>query len=170
MFVTVTENAHSQSHGIAHSPPGVIAKSNVILAAAREAAQQAGLGFAGIISPQDAWHLFSRRIALLIDVRSAEERKFIGHVPHSLRITWMTDVNLKKNRRFLRELVAKASKDDVILFLCSSGKRSAAAAESATKSGFRNAFNVAEGFEGKMVKGQRGLSGWRSYDLPWVQG
>lgn len=170
MFITIAENAHSQSHGIAHTPSEIIAEFHAILAAAREAAQQTGLGFAGIVSPHDAWHLFSRRIALLIDVRTADERKFIGHVPHSLRITWMTDVNLVKNRRFLRELVAKASKDDVILFLCSSGKRSAAAAEAATQAGFRNVFNVAEGFEGEMVNGQRGLSGWRSYDLPWVQG
>lgn len=170
MFITVAETAHRQSHGIARATSEVSAESHAILVAAREAAQQDGLGFAGIVSPQEAWHLFSRRIALLIDVRSVEERKFIGHVPHSLRITWMTDANLVKNRRFLRELVAKAGKDDVILFLCRSGKRSAAAAEAATQAGFRNVFNVAEGFEGEMVNGQRGLSGWRSYDLPWVQG
>jgi len=58
-----------------------------------------------------------------------------------------------------------------VLFLCRSGKRSAAAAEVATKAGYRNAFNVLEGFEGEIDdrKHRGGLGGWRRRGLPWIQ-
>jgi rhodanese-related sulfurtransferase len=39
-----------------------------------------------------------------------------------------------------------APKHAVVLLLCRSGKRSAAAAEAATVAGFANVFNVLEGF------------------------
>jgi hypothetical protein len=70
--------------------------------------------------------------------------------------------------------LAKVSLDvcilDVILLRCRSGRCSDAAAEAASKVGFKNVFNVIEGFEGETGNGQRGFSGgWRSYDLPWVQ-
>ena len=66
---------------------------------------------------------------------------------------------------------AKAGKDDVVLLLCRSGKRSAAAAEVAAKAGFRNVFNILEGFEGnKDANGQRNRTGgWRACGLPWSQ-
>jgi len=71
----------------------------------------------------------------------------------------------------LRDLESKLSKDAVILLLCRSGKRSAAAAEAATAAGFKNVFNVREGFEGDLDENQqRGASGgWRQRGLPWVQ-
>ena len=59
----------------------------------------------------------------------------------------------------------------MILFLCRSGKRSAAAAEAIAKAGYSGAFNVLEGFEGELNdESQRGsLGGWRFHSLPWVQ-
>lgn len=170
-MLTASENAHRQPHGIARTHSEVSTESHAILAAAREAAQQAGLRYAGNVTPQEAWHLFSRKVALLIDVRTAEERKFVGFVPHSLHVAWMTGMAMLKNPHFLGELETKASKDDVILFLCRSGMRSVAAAQAATQSGFQNVFNVLEGFEGDLEDGnKRGIaSGWRSHDLPWVQ-
>jgi rhodanese-related sulfurtransferase len=167
---TVTEEALIQPHGNPQTPSENIIESHVILAAAREAANQAGLRYAGNVSPQEAWQLFSRRVALLIDVRTAEELKFVGFVPDSLHVAWMTGVNFLKNPNFLRELESKASRNDVILFLCRSGTRSVAAAEAVTRVGFRNVFNVLEGFEGDLEDGKRGIySGWRSHGLPWVQ-
>ena len=77
---------------------------------------------------------------------------------------------MERNPRFIRELESKADTLDVILFLCRSGKRSAAAAEAASKVGFKNVFDVVEGFEGEVVNGQGVTTGgWKSYDLPWVQ-
>lgn len=142
--------------------------AHVILAAARDKAQQAGLQYAGDVSPREAWHLFSRQIATLIDVRTYEERKYVGYVPDSLHVAWATGSPLEKNPRFVRELESRASKLDVILLLCRSGKRSVAAAEAVSKLGFKNVFNVTEGFEGDAA--QRGsLSGWRNHDLPWTR-
>jgi len=139
-----------------------------------EVAEQAAadqLGYAGGVSPQAAWQLFSQGVAQLVDVRSAEERKFVGHVPNSLHVAWATGTSLTRNPRFARELEAKVSKDSVILLLCRSGKRSVLAAEVATKAGFTKVFNVLEGFEGEIDTHQHrgGSDGWRFHQLPWVQ-
>ncbi len=77
---------------------------------AQDAAKAAGLPFAGTIAPQDAWQLFSTGRAVLVDVRSAEERKFVGHVPESLHVAWASGTSLTRNPRFVRELEAKVKK------------------------------------------------------------
>lgn len=142
-----------------------------ILAAARRRGAAAGLPYAGSIAPEDAWSLFEAGSVKLVDVRSAEERKFVGHVPGTLHVAWMTGLSLTRNPRFVKELEAKAGKDANILLLCRSGKRSAAAAEAATKAGLKNVFNVLEGFEGDHdAQQQRGhFNGWRHAGLPWIQ-
>lgn len=142
-----------------------------ILDAARQRAEREQLPFAGSVTPQEAWTLVSQGEAVLVDVRTAEERKFVGHVPDSKHVAWATGLSLSRNPRFAKELEAKTGKDEVILLLCRSGKRSAAAAETAAKAGFRNAFNVLEGFEGDLDDLQRrgAFNGWRFAGLPWVQ-
>jgi rhodanese-related sulfurtransferase len=62
-------------------------------------------------------------------------------------------------------------KDQPVLLLCRSGKRSVLAAEAAAKAGFTAVFNVLEGFEGELdAAHQRGRAdGWRFHRLPWVQ-
>ncbi|MES2352743.1 MAG: rhodanese-like domain-containing protein [Pseudomonadota bacterium] len=135
-------------------------------------AESAGLPFAGGVPLAVAWQLFSTRRVLLVDVRTAEERKFVGHIPDSLHVPWATGTALTRNPRFVRELESKiGGKDAVALLLCRSGKRSALAAEAATKAGFSNVFNVLEGFEGEIdAQQQRGKAdGWRFHGLPWVQ-
>jgi rhodanese-related sulfurtransferase len=142
------------------------------LEAAREAAQHAGLPYAGGVPPQLAWQLFSAGEALLVDVRSGEERKFVGHVPNSLHVAWATGTALTRNPRFVRELEARVGgKEAVVLLLCRSGKRSALAAEAAAKAGFSQVYNVLEGFEGEIDALQhRGVAdGWRFRGLPWEQ-
>jgi len=141
------------------------------LQAARAVALATGIPFAGGVSPQLAWQLFSQDAALLVDVRSAEERKFVGHVPGSLHVPWATGTALTRNPRFTRELEARTGKNIPVLLLCRSGKRSALAAEAATKAGHPLVFNVLEGFEGEInADSQRGTDdGWRFHKLPWVQ-
>jgi rhodanese-related sulfurtransferase len=131
----------------------------------------AGLPYAGSVAPADAWKLIQAGRAVLVDVRSGEERKFVGYVPGSLHVAWATGTSLTRNPRFLRELEAKVEKDTVVLLLCRSGKRSALAAEAATRIGFTSAFNVTEGFEGELDEQHRrgGLGGWRVRGLQWVQ-
>lgn len=145
--------------------------SATLLERARAHAAAQGLRYAGGLTPAEAWALASRGEAILVDVRTAEERKFVGRVPNTVHVAWQTGPAMLKNPRFLRELEKAAPKDAVLLLLCRSGKRSAAAAEAAAAAGFANAFNVLEGFEGDLdEQQQRGeAGGWRRWGLPWQQ-
>lgn len=145
------------------------------LSQAREAARAAGLTYAGSLSPRDAWNLVQAGQAVLVDVRSTEERHFVGHVPGSLHVAWATGTSLNRNPRFVKELEAKvgpkSGNERPVLLLCRSGKRSALAAEAAAKAGLANVFNIQEGFEGDSDDHQqRGhFNGWRFHGLPWQQ-
>ncbi len=143
------------------------------LEAARAVALSTGLPYAGGVSPTVAWRLFESGQVQLVDVRTTEERKFVGHVPASSHVAWATGTALTRNPRFARELEAKVvgGKEAVVLLLCRSGKRSALAAEVAAKAGFTRVFNVLEGFEGEIDEQRhRGTAdGWRFHGLPWVQ-
>lgn len=142
---------------------------------AQEHARDQGLGHAGGVRPPVAWALAQAGQAVLVDVRTAEERKFVGHVPGSLHVPWATGTALTRNPRFTRELEARLApqggKQAVALLLCRSGKRSVLAAEAAAQAGFVHVFNVLEGFEGEIdARQQRGSTdGWRLHGLPWVQ-
>ena len=135
-------------------------------------AASSSLPYAGGVPPALAWKLFSTQQVLLVDVRSNEERKFVGHVPGTIHVPWATGTALTRNPRFVRELESKiGGKEVVALLLCRSGKRSALAAEAAAKAGLTCIFNVLEGFEGEIdAQQQRGKAdGWRFHGLPWVQ-
>ena len=130
------------------------------------------LAHAGGVPPAQAWRLVQAGVAL-VDVRSPEEYRFVGHVPGSFNVPWASGTSLTRNPRFVRELEAKLGgrKDAPVLLLCRSGKRSVLAAEAAAKAGFSAVYNVLEGFEGDLdASGQRGHgNGWRFHDLPWQQ-
>jgi rhodanese-related sulfurtransferase len=130
-----------------------------------------GLSYAGGVPPKLAYALFSAGLAQLVDVRTLEERKYVGHVPGSMHVAWASGTNLTRNPRFARELEAKVSKEATVMLLCRSGKRSDLAADAAAKAGFTRVFNVLEGFEGEIDEHQhRGSSdGWRQHGLPWIQ-
>ena len=145
------------------------------LQAIHTAARAQGLTYAGGVPPALAWQLVQANRALLVDVRSTEERKFVGHVPGSLHVAWATGTSLVRNPRFVRELEAKLAKDGgkdaVVLLLCRSGKRSVLAAEAAAAAGFSHVFNLLVGFEGEIDAHlhRGGSDGWRFHGLPWVQ-
>lgn len=152
--------------------PGAVPADHPVLTLARTHAQDAGLAFAGSVSPQDAWQLQQQGLAVIVDVRTNEERKFVGHLPDSLHVAWATGTALTRNPRFVKELEGKLKdKQAVVLLLCRSGKRSALAAEAASKAGLSNVFNIEQGFEGDLDEAQqRGHhGGWRFHKLPWVQ-
>ena len=137
-----------------------------------------GLSFMGSVPPRQAWQMVQQGLALLVDVRTAEERKFVGHVPGSAHVPWATGTALARNPRFVRELTAllarQAAADGsapIALLLCRSGKRSTLAAQEAAKAGLTHVFNVSEGFEGELDAAQHrgGGDGWRFQGLPWVQ-
>ena len=130
-----------------------------------------GLSYAGGVPAKLAWALVSAGQAVLVDVRTTEERKFVGHVPGSLHVSWASGTAMTRNPRFVRELEAKTGKQATVLLLCRSGKRSDLAADAAARAGFSRVVNVLEGFEGEIDEHRHrgGLGGWRSHGLPWVQ-
>lgn len=143
-----------------------------ILAGAQEQANALQLKYAGRVSPPEAWKLFSTGAAVIVDVRTNEERIFVGHIPNTLHVAWQTGTSLNRNPRFVKEVESRVpGKEAQILLLCRSGKRSHDAAEALSAAGFVNVFNIAEGFEGDLNQNQQrgALGGWRHWALPWVQ-
>ena len=69
---------------------------------ARAEAIATGLAYAGVVSPVDAWALVQRGEAVLVDVRTNEERVFVGYVPGSVHVPWATGTALTRNPRFAR--------------------------------------------------------------------
>ena len=129
------------------------------------------LEFTGTVLPHEAWALFQAGLVEIVDVRTNEERKFVGYVKETIHIPWATGTALNRNPRFAKELESKVGKDKIILLLCRSGKRSAAAANVAFNAGFENIYNIEQGFEGDIDENEhRGsFNGWRFHNLPWVQ-
>lgn len=142
-----------------------------LLHRARLRAQSEGLAYAGSLYPPEAWALVQAGAAVLLDVRTLEELKFVGRVPDSQHLAWQTGPALLKNPRFLRDFKSRFAPDQAVVLLCRSGKRSAAAATAITATGYTQIFNVLEGFEGDLdAQQQRGDSGgWRHWGLPWIQ-
>jgi len=109
---------------------------------------------------------------LLVDVRSRAEWDWVGRIPEAIMIEWNSWPSGERNPAFVDELKARVPKTTApTLFICRSGARSHSAAAAAALSGYTNAFNVLEGFEGdKNEQGRRNtVGGWRAAGLPWEQ-
>ena len=136
-------------------------------------------GYAGDISPKDAWDVLEKDPkAVLVDVRTHAEWAYVGLPEVSslgkdlLMISWMLFPKGEVNSEFTDDLIDQVpDKNATILFLCRSGVRSIAAAKAATEAGFAKSYNVLEGFEGdKDPASHRGtVGGWKVKGLPWVQ-
>lgn len=136
-------------------------------------------GYAGDVSPQDAWQLLSQnKDAVLVDVRTTAEWSYVGLPDLSsigkqpVLLQWQVYPAMQVNADF----VAALSKDGIggerpILFLCRSGVRSKAAAMAMTQAGATHCYNISDGFEGPIDKaGHRGtVAGWKQAGLPWLQ-
>jgi rhodanese-related sulfurtransferase len=137
---------------------------------ARERGKKMGLAYAGALLPAEA-HQLMQAGAKLVDVRTKPELAYVGKIPGSLAVEWQTYPGGRENPEFLAELAAAVPKDQPVMFLCRSGARSNAAAEAATRAGWKEAYNILEGFEGdKDADGHRNtVGGWRKAGLPWTQ-
>jgi len=137
---------------------------------ARERARQMQLSYAGALLPAEA-HALMQAGARLIDVRTKPELQYVGRIPGASAIEWQTYPGNRPNPEFLAELAAVADRDETVMFLCRSGGRSDSAAQAAMQAGYKDAYNVLEGFEGDKDAAQhRGtVGGWRKAGLPWVQ-
>ena len=141
-----------------------------ILALAAERARAKGLSYAGEVTPAEAWRLHTAGAAAIVDVRTRPEHEFVGRIPGTPLVEWRRYGDTQPNPNFLRELAGHVNPDQPVLFLCRSGVRSHNAAELATNAGYKQAFNILEGFEGGIDESQRrGSNGWRAAGLPWEQ-
>ena len=138
--------------------------------AAGERGKKLGLAYAGALLPAEA-HRLMQAGAKLVDVRTKPELQYVGSIPGALAIEWQTYPGSRPNPEFIGELAAITSKDEPIMFICRSGARSHSAAEAALRAGWRETYNVLEGFEGdKDSTGHRNtVGGWRAAGLPWTQ-
>ncbi|QBK06315.1 rhodanese-like domain-containing protein [Hylemonella gracilis] len=129
-------------------------------------------GYAGDVSPEQAWAWVQGGEAVLIDVRSDAEREWVGYVPGAIGLAWKQWPGMALNPAFDADLqaAAAAAPGQKLVLLCRSGVRSIAAARRATELGL-SAYNILEGFEGDAdAQGHRGrLGGWRYRGLPWKQ-
>ncbi|MBP0492723.1 rhodanese-like domain-containing protein [Pararoseomonas indoligenes] len=131
------------------------------------------------ISPEDSYEaLRTDPDTMLVDVRTDAEWNFVG-IPdlsatgkQPVLIPWQLYPSMQVNGAFVEQLRrAGATPLTKLHFLCRSGARSLAAAQAAQASGFPNAYNVADGFEGPVDgDGHRGrVAGWKASELPWRQ-
>ena len=135
--------------------------------------------YAGDVDPRRTWELLKADPkAVLIDVRTKPECRYVGHPDlaaigkRPVFVEWQSYPDLAKNQRFAEEIAALGvAKDTPLFFLCRSGGRSKAAAILMTGLGYGHCYNVADGFEGaKDAAGHRGKDGgWKAQGLPWLQ-
>lgn len=132
------------------------------------------------LSPRQAWQILQDEPkALLIDVRSQMEFLFIGHPVGAIQIPWIDEPDWDINPHFaadVRKLVLggldhTTGQNVPILLICRCGKRSLEAGELLIKEGFRQVYNIADGFEGELDDSHHRstLTGWRFEGLPWEQ-
>lgn len=143
-----------------------------ILKAAQNRAKEMSLPYEGALLPSEAYELLQRAPgARLIDVRTQAEWDWVGRVPDAVQIEWMTYPGMLPNETFMQELGQQVDKESLVMFMCRSGARSHHAAMAATEAGFRDSYNVLEGFEGDKDddKHRASTGGWKAAGLPWVQ-
>ena len=132
------------------------------------------------LSPKEAWQICQENSrALLIDIRSSMEYLFVGHPVGAIHIPWIDEPDWVVNPEFvtdIRKLILGGLTEDSdssvpIILICRSGKRSAEAGHKLIEAGFKNLYNIDEGFEGELdEEHHRSTSGgWRYHNLPWQQ-
>ncbi len=138
--------------------------------AAAERAKKQGLSYSGALVPAEA-HALMRSGVKLVDVRTKPELQYVGRIPGALAVEWQTYPGGRPNPEFIAELEASIDKDEPVMFICRSGARSHSAAEAALRAGWRETYNVLEGFEGDKDDAQHrnSVNGWRKAGLPWTQ-
>jgi rhodanese-related sulfurtransferase len=97
----------------------------------------------------------------LIDVRTRAEYQYVGHPLNAYLFPYMF-MNMKfgktgdefgyhcniRNKNFIKEISKVFKKSDNLLIICRDGARSALAAKDLMDAGFKNVYDVEDGFEG----------------------
>jgi len=127
---------------------------------------------------------------LFLDIRTPSELNYLGaatvmdaHVPYVFMDTTGWDEKKHRylradNRNFVADVEARLqqkglTKDDTVILMCRSGKRSAPAADKLADAGFTRVYSVVDGYEGDKAKegenkGKRTVNGWKNSGLPWT--
>ena len=127
---------------------------------------------------------------LFVDIRTPSELNYLGattvmdvHIPAVFMDT--TEWNDKKhrykraeNKNFVADIDVALkkkglSKNDTVILICRSGKRSATAANALAGNGYTKVYTVVDGYEGDKLKegkkkGKRMKNGWKNTGLPWT--
>jgi rhodanese-related sulfurtransferase len=155
--------------------------------AARElpAGKQTSLGlYLTAREAYDTWKATPDKV-IVLDVRTQEEYLFIGHAEMAWNIPLAAqsyEWNAEKKQfplqplpDFIDRVRKVAGPGDTLLVMCRSGGRSAMAVNKLAEAGFRNVYNITDGFEGDAVSdpssvfnGQRLVNGWKNSGLPWT--
>lgn len=118
--------------------------------------------------------------AVMIDVRSNMEFLFIGHPTGAINVPWIDQPDWKVNPHFAADVrkvmlggISCLEDGDCapVILVCRSGKRSLEAGELLLRDGFRDVYNVLQGFEGELDDHHHRSTtgGWRFHELPWEQ-
>ena len=116
--------------------------------------------------------------AVLIDVRTRAEHKYVGFPDNSILIPWFDEPDLESDPDAFYEAVIDAlsnrsdAMDTELILICRSGFRSNEALKCLQSKGFTSVSHVASGFEGDLDENDhRGnLNGWRNDGMSWSQG
>jgi rhodanese-related sulfurtransferase len=139
----------------------------------------------------------------LIDVRTKAEYQYVGHPNSAYLFPYLLlgdklvktgeeyEYQTTRNKSFLGEITKKFKKNDNLLILSRDGSISALAAKELSSAGFKNIFDIKDGFEGpefptyddqdlqkyyrqlakrNKIQGyqQRRHYGWQWWGLPWT--
>jgi rhodanese-related sulfurtransferase len=132
----------------------------------------------------DMWQKDPDKIKVL-DVRTPEEYVFVGHAPMAYNVPskfvkyrWDAKKKfyvLQDNPLFVRQVRNILKPTDTILVMCRSGGRSAQSVNKLAKSGYKNVYNIIDGFEGDKIKdkndpnySRRAKNGWKNSGVPWT--
>jgi len=130
------------------------------------------------------WKESPERVKVL-DVRTLDEYINIGHAEMACNIpaflqTYEWDdekkyFTYKMNKDFPKQIKEVYKPEDIILVTCRSGGRSALAVNLLETLGYKNTYNITDGFEGDMINdpenvnhGKRMKNGWKNAGLPWT--
>lgn len=127
---------------------------------------------------------------LFLDIRTPSELNYLGaasvmdaHVPFVLMdISGWNDKKHRykraDNKNFVADVEARLkkkgmTKNDTVILMCRSGKRSASAVNKLAEAGYTKVYSVVDGYEGDKskdpaTKGMRVVNGWKNSRLPWT--
>ena len=132
----------------------------------------------------DLWKNSPENVKIL-DVRTFDEYIYVGHAPMAWNIPaflqttqWDAEkqyFTYKMSPDFVNQIKDVFEPNDTILVTCRSGGRSALAANFMAKLGYKNVYNITDGFEGDNVDdpesvyyGKRMKNGWKNAGVPWT--